>query len=89
LRPGSVGTVTRDPDGAGVLALDGLDGVHIAGPYLQAAFALLQGARGVVLDLRRNGAGDPGTVMLVLDWLLGTETTPISGVLCKDRAREW
>src|SRR4029077_8773198 len=50
-RAGSVGEVTRRPDGVGVLALDGLDGVHLAAPYLKAAFALLRGARGVVLDL--------------------------------------
>src|SRR5919107_3195576 len=72
-RAGSVGAVTRRPDGVGVLALNGLDGVHIAAPYLEGAFALLRGARGVVLDLRSNGGGDPGTVMLVLDWLLGAE----------------
>ena len=73
----------------GVLALDGLDGVHIAAPYLKAAFALLRGARGVVLDLRRNGGGDPGTVTLVLDWLLGGEPTHISDVIYKDRTRQW
>ena len=50
LRAGSVGAVTRRPDGVGVLALDGHDGVHIAAPYLEAAFALLRGARGLVLD---------------------------------------
>ena len=88
LRAGSVGEVSRRPDGVGVLALDSLDGVHIAAPYLEAAFALLRGARGVVLDLRRNGGGDPGTVTLVLDWLLG-EPTHISDVIYKDRTRQW
>jgi hypothetical protein len=89
LRAGSVGQVTRRPDGVGVLALDGLDGVHIAAPYLEAAFALLRGARAVVLDLRRNGGGDPGTVTLVLDWLLGGEPTHISDVIYRDRTRQW
>jgi hypothetical protein len=89
LRAGSVGDVARHPDGAGVLALDGLDGVHIAAPYLEAAFALLRGARGVVLDLRRNGGGDPGTVTLVLDWLLGGEPTHISDVIYRDSTRQW
>lgn len=88
-RAGSVGAVTRRPDGVGVLALDGLDGVHIAAPYLEAAFALLRAARGVVLDLRRNGGGDPGTVLLVLDWLLGGEPTHVSDVIYRDRTRQW
>jgi C-terminal processing protease CtpA/Prc len=89
LRAGSVGEVTRHPDGVGVLALDGLDGVHIAAPYLEAAFALLRGVRGVVLDLRRNGGGNPGTATLVLDWLLGGEPTHISDVIYRDRTRQW
>jgi hypothetical protein len=89
LRAGSVGAVARHPDGIGVLALDGLDAVHIAAPYLEAAFALLEGARGVVLDLRRNGGGDPGTVTLVLDWLLGGKPTHISDVVYRDRTRQW
>jgi len=89
LRAGSVGAVARHPDGVGVLTLDGLDGVHIAAPYLEAAFALLRGASGVVLDLRHNGGGDPGTVTLVLDWLLGGEPTHISDVIYRDRTRQW
>jgi hypothetical protein len=89
LRAGSVGAVRRLPGGIGVLALDSLDGVHLAAPYLEAAFALLRGARGVVLDLRRNGGGDPGTVALVLDWLLGERPTHISDVIYRDRTRQW
>jgi len=89
LRAGSVGDVARRPNGVGVLALDGLDGVHLAAPYLEAAFALLRGARGVVLDLRRNGGGDPGTVTLVLDWLLGGAPTKISDVIYRRHTRQW
>jgi C-terminal processing protease CtpA/Prc len=66
-----------------------LDGVHIAAPYLHAAFGLLRAARGVVLDLRRNGGGDPGTVALFLDWLLGGEPTRICDVIYRDRTRQW
>jgi peptidase S41-like protein len=89
LRAGSVREVTRHPDGAGVLARDGHDGVHISAPYLEAAFAQLRGARGVVLDLRRNQGGDLGTVMLVLDRLLGGEPTHICDVIYRERTRQW
>ena len=88
-RAGSVGEVKRRPGGVGVLALDSLDSVHLAAPYLEAAFALLRGAGSVVLDLRRNGGGDPGTVALVIDWLLGSEPTHISDVIYRDRTRQW
>ena len=88
-RAGSVREVSRRADGIGVLALDGLDAVHLAAPFLEAAFALLRGSRGVVLDLRHNGGGDPGTLTLVLDWLLGDKPTHVSDVLYKDRARQW
>jgi C-terminal processing protease CtpA/Prc len=89
LRAGSVGEVRRRPDGVGVLALDGLDGVQVAAPYLEAAIALLRGSRSVVLDLRRNRGGDPGTVMLVLDWLLGDGPSHVADVVYRDRTRQW
>src|SRR4051794_2419927 len=89
MRAGSVGEVRRRPGGVGVLALESLDSVHIAARYLEAAFALLRGARGVVLDLRRNGGGDPGTLTLVLDWLLGAAPTHISDVVYRNRTRQW
>jgi C-terminal processing protease CtpA/Prc len=63
--------------------------VDVAAPYLHAAFALLRGARGVALDLRRNGGGEPGSVLLVLDWLLGGEPAHISDVIYRDRTRQW
>jgi Peptidase family S41 len=88
LRAGSVAEVARRPGGVGVLALDGQDGVQVAAPYLLAAFALLRGARGVVLDLRRNGGGDPATLMLVLDWLLG-EPAHVFDLIYQDRIRQW
>jgi hypothetical protein len=88
-RAGSVGKVTRDRDVVALLALDGHDGVHIAASYLRAAFALVRGARGVVLDLRRNRGGDLGTVTLALDWLLGGEPTYVCDVIYRDRTRQW
>jgi C-terminal processing protease CtpA/Prc len=42
-----------------------------------------------VLELRRNGGGDPGTLTLVLDWLLGAEPTHVSDVIYRDRTRQW
>jgi hypothetical protein len=47
------------------------------------------GGPGRVLDLRRNEGGDPGTVTLVLDWLLGGEPTHIFDVVYRDRTRQW
>jgi hypothetical protein len=88
-RAGSVSQVTRERDGVAALALDGHDGVHIAAPYLRAAFALLRGADGVLLDLRRNRGGDLGTVTLVLDWLLGGEATHVCDLISGDGTRQW
>jgi hypothetical protein len=88
-RAASVSSVSRRTDAVGILALDALDPLDLAAPYLEAAFALLRCCSGLVLDLRGNGGGDPGTLALVLDWLLGREPTHISDVVYKDRTRQW
>ena len=38
---------------------------------------------------RANGGGDPGTVALVLDWMLGPEPHHLSDVIYRDRTRQW
>ncbi len=54
-----------------ILALDGLPDLDLAEPYLDAAITLTAGATGILLDLRRNGGGDPATVAKIIGWLCG------------------
>ena len=88
-RAASVRLVERRGDGIGVLALDGLDRVDVAAPYVESAFALLCECRGLVLDLRANGGGDPATVALVLDRLTGPDPIHVSDVVYRARTRQW
>jgi hypothetical protein len=88
-RAGFVRAAERRPDGVAVLRLDGLDAVELSAPYLDAAFALVRGAPALVLDLRRNGGGDPGALALVLDHLAGGPPRKVSDVAYRDRARQW
>ena len=81
--------VDRRPDGVAVLALDGLDDVGLDDPYLEAAFDLCRGAAGVVLDLRRNGGGEPATLALVVGWVVGPVPRHLSDVTYRDRTRQW
>jgi Peptidase family S41 len=88
-RAASVRLVERRSDAIGVLALDGLDRVDVAAPYLESAFELLRESRGLVLDLRANGGGDPATVALVLDRLTGPDPIHVSDVVYRERTRQW
>ncbi|WP_203780564.1 S41 family peptidase [Paractinoplanes rishiriensis] len=88
-RGAGVGAVRRLEDGTCVVALDTLDAVGPARPYLDAAAALARGSRRLVLDLRANGGGDPGTVAAVAGWLLGDRATQLSEVIYRDRRRQW
>ncbi|WP_203897038.1 S41 family peptidase [Virgisporangium aliadipatigenens] len=88
-RAANVTRVERLPDGTGLLRIDGLDAVGLAQPYVDAAFGLLRGAGRIVLDLRRNGGGDPGTVALIAGWLLGDASVKLSDVVYRDRVRQW
>ncbi len=81
--------VERRPDGTAVLRLDGLADASAAAPLLAAAFALTAGADRIVLDLRRNGGGDPATVMLIIDWLAGDGPRHVFDVRYVDHVRQW
>jgi hypothetical protein len=88
-RAAAVSAVERRPDGIAVIRLDDLDPVQLAAPYLEAAFALTRGAAGLVLDLRRNGGGDPGTIAMVLDRVSGGPPRRFADVVYRDRVRQW
>jgi hypothetical protein len=89
LRAGSVTSVARSADGVATVTLDALDDLALAAPYVDAAFTLARGCRGLVLDLRGNGGGDPATAALVIGWLLGGARVQLSTVVYRDRERQW
>ncbi len=88
-RAAGVSSVRRLDDGTCVLAVDSLEAVAVAAPYLDAAFALAEHASRVVLDLRANGGGDPATVALIAGRLLGDGAVHLSDVVYRDRVRQW
>jgi hypothetical protein len=88
-RAAGVREVRRLADGTFALTLDTLDPVEFAGPYLEAAFALARGAQRLVLDLRGNGGGDPATLALIAEHLLGDDAQALSEVIYRDRRRQW
>ena len=87
-RAAGLTAVRRRDDGTAIVTLDALESVAVAGPYVDAAFALAAGASRLVLDLRGNGGGDPATVAHVAGRLLGA-ATHLSDVVYRDRVRQW
>jgi C-terminal processing protease CtpA/Prc len=86
-RGASVARVERDADGLATITLDALDDLAAAAPYVDAAFALVRGCRALVLDLRANRGGDPGTGALVIGRLLGGARVPLSTTALADGER--
>lgn len=71
---GGVRSVLRTADGTGVLEIAPyLSPVHLAAPYVEAAFALLEGVERLVIDVRDGRGGTPETVALICSHLLGVE----------------
>jgi hypothetical protein len=54
----------------GYLDLRGFEGTPEAGTAAMAAMTLLNNSDGLIIDLRRNGGGDPNMIMLLLSWLM-------------------
>ena len=90
-RAGFVRSVQR-PAGAslGELRLDGFDDAEHAGRYLHAAFGLLDGVDGLLLDLRHNGGGAVSTLAMLAEFVLGPEPEHLATVYYRDLpARQW
>jgi hypothetical protein len=88
-RAAGLTAVRRRDDGTVVVTLDALEAAAVAGPYVDAAFALAAGASRLVLDLRGNGGGDPATVAHVAGRLLDGAACHLSDVVYRDRVRQW
>lgn len=65
-----------------------LSPVHLAEPYVRAAFTLLSSVRALVLDLRAGGGGTPETVALICGHLLGTEPVHLQDVVERHGMRQ-
>ena len=87
-RGAPISAVRRTEDGLAVVVVDSMPSFTVSEPFVRAAIALTDGARGVALDLRRNGGGDPETVATILGWLFGPDQD-ISDVVYRDRVRHW
>jgi C-terminal processing protease CtpA/Prc len=83
-----ISSVRRTDDGLAIVAVDSMPSFGASEPFVQAAITLAQEARGVALDLRHNGGGDPGTVAMIVGWLCGPDLD-ISDVVYRDRVRHW
>ena len=83
-----ISSVRRTEDGLAIVAVDSMPSFAATRSFVQAAVALADGARGVVLDLRRNGGGDPETVAMIVGWLCGPDLD-LSSVVYRDRVRHW
>lgn len=53
----------------GYLELRAFVGTPEAGRLAQAAMTLLDGSDALIIDLRRNGGGDPNMIVMLLSWL--------------------
>ncbi len=85
---GGFTSVRRLPGDTCVITNDSLEALRSARPFLDAAFTLARDAARVVLDLRRNGGGDPATLAEIAGRLLGDEELHLSDVVYRDRRRQ-
>ncbi|HLL62908.1 MAG TPA: hypothetical protein VK401_07660 [Propionibacteriaceae bacterium] len=83
-----ISSVRRTEDGLALVAVDSMPSFAHSRPFVEAVIALAGGARGVALDLRHNGGGDPETVATIVGWLCGAGLD-ISEVFYRDRVRHW
>lgn len=84
---GGIAGVARLDGGVGLLTIAPyLSPVHLAAPYVGAAFALLDGVRSLVIDVRAGRGGTPETVALICSHLLGIEPVHLQDIVTRSAA---
>jgi len=88
---GGVRAVTRLDAQTGLLEIAPyLSPVHLAEPYLVAAFGLLSGVTRLIIDLRAGLGSTPETVAFLCGYLLGDEPVHLQDVVDRDgQARQF
>ncbi|HLR85213.1 MAG TPA: S41 family peptidase [Nocardioidaceae bacterium] len=82
---GGMRQVRRFDDGIGLLQIAPyLSAVHLAAPYVDAAFALLASTDALIIDLRTGLGGTPETVALICGYLLGREPVHLQDIVERD-----
>ncbi|MFC0679528.1 S41 family peptidase [Lysobacter korlensis] len=61
-----IDSIARLPGNVGYLELRGFGPAELVGEALSAAMTVLSGTDALILDLRRNGGGDPGAVAYLM-----------------------
>ncbi len=64
--------VERLPGNVGYLDLRGFEPIDFVAPYYGSAMSLLSGTDAMIIDLRRNGGGDPASVAYLLSFFFAT-----------------
>ena len=74
----------RLPGNIGYLELNGFVNVETSGEVIAAAMTVASGANALIIDLRKNGGGDPGTVALISSYLFGSEPVHLNDLYFRE-----
>ncbi|AKU15577.1 S41 family peptidase [Luteipulveratus mongoliensis] len=82
---GGIEEVRRITDSSGLMKIAPYTSpVHLARPYVEAAFTLLGHVEHLVIDLREGHGGTPETIALICSYLLGREPVHLMDVLSRN-----
>jgi hypothetical protein len=81
----------RLPGNVGYLDLRGFVPAELGGETASAAMNLLANTDALIIDLRKNGGGDPAMVALISSYLFGEETVHLNDLYWRegDTTRQW
>jgi retinol-binding protein 3 len=83
--------VERFPGNIGYLDLRSFFGAELAGPTAAAAMTFLSGTDAMIVDLRKNGGGDPSGIAFLTSYLFPPEPVHLNDLYWRtdDSTRQW